>query len=300
MPETSANRLSKSIEKARSRVGQSLYRIFESALPAESVQGRASERKRSYDSATTLFGMVSQVFMDGSLRTAVRELQAVDELLGRPIRSGNTGSYSEARSRLSEDTVEHAHNQVVNRLDSMTPRNGRSGRVLSVDATGVQLDDTVENLKLFDYAACQKPGCGFPVMQQVALMDLGSGALTDLVATAQRDGESPLFEAGLSHLLEAGDLLLADRAYCSFLNFVRVIEAGADAVMRLNSSRDQRALRQSDDVVVTWKRPDFSASPLHLFKEQWAQLPEDCRCVWCGTESSSGAFVVARFYWRPL
>ncbi len=37
----------------RSRVGQSLYRIFESVLPAESVQGRVGERKRSYDSATT-------------------------------------------------------------------------------------------------------------------------------------------------------------------------------------------------------------------------------------------------------
>lgn len=275
VPESSVSRLGKSIEKVRSSVGQCLYRVFEDVLPAESIVRRVAERRRSYDSATTLFGMVSQVFMGGSLRAAVRELQSVDDLLGRPVRSGNTASYSQARSRLSEDTVEQAHNRVVGKLDAITPRNGRSGRVLSVDATCVQLDDTEENLKLFDYAACQKPGCGFPVMQQVALMDLGSGALTDVIATAQRDGESPLFEAGLSHLLQPGDLLLADRAYCSYLNFVRIAEQGADAVMRLNSSRDQRALKRSDDVIVTWKRPDFSASPLHLFEDQWADLPEE-------------------------
>lgn len=275
VPKASADLLSKSIQKLRDSVGCGLYRVFEEVLPAESILRRCGERRRLYDSATTLFGMVSQAYRSSSLREAVRELQAVDRLMGRKVRSGNTGSYAEARGRLDEQTVEQAHEQVVGRIGAMAERNARGGRVLAVDATGVQLDDTESNLRYYRYAACQKRGCGFPVMQQVALMDLGSGCILDAVATAHTEGESPLFEAGLSDFLEDGDLLLADRAYCSFLNFVRVIEAGADAVMRLNSSRDMRAIKRSDDAVVTWRRPDFSASPHHLFREHWEALPEE-------------------------
>jgi len=250
VPESSASLLSKSIQKLRDSVGHGLYRVFEQVLPAESIRGREGERNRRYNSATTLFGMVSQVFRGGSLRDAVRELQAVDKLLGHEVRSENTGSYAEARGRLDAATVEDAHRKVAEALDVMTPRNDRGGRILSVDATGVQLDDSTANLEEFDYAACQRQGCGFPVMQQVALMDLGSGRIVDAVATNHIEGESPLFEVGLSDLLKENDILVADRAYCSFLNFVRVVEAGADAVMRLNASRDKRPLKNCDDVVV--------------------------------------------------
>lgn len=244
-------------------------------LPAESVVRRSCERRRGYDSATTLWAMLSQTIRGSSQRDVVRELQAVDEVLGRPVRSGNTGSYAEARARLSDATVESSHERLAERIEQMTPRGiVRSGRLLSVDATGVQLDDTKANLKYYKYAACQKPGCGFPVMQQVALMDLGSGTVIDAIETAQDEGESPLFEAGLRRQIEKGDVLLADRAYCSFVNIVRVLEAGGQSLMRLNSSRNKDALKKSDDVVVQWKRPDFSAAPLHLFREDWEQLPE--------------------------
>lgn len=282
VPKAKASVLAKSIEKLRKSVGHELYRIFEEVLPAESILRREGERRRGYDSATTLWSMISQVIRGSSQRDAVRELQVLDEILGRPKRSGNTGSYSEARSRLSDETIEAAHARLCDQLERLTPRGEvRSGRLLSVDATGVQLDDTKANLNVYEYAACQKPGCGFPVMQQVALMDLGSGSVIDAIETAQREGESPLFEAGLSHLIGPGDVLLADRAYCSFLNFVRVGEAGGDTLMRLNSSRNQKALKKSDDVVVRWKRPDFSASPLHLEREDWEELPEyiDLRLV---------------------
>ena len=249
--------------------------MFEEVLPAESMVRRSCERRRGYDSATTLWAMLSQTMRGSSQRDVVRELQAVDELLGRPVRSGNTGSYAEARGRLSDATVESAHERLAERIEQMTPQEQvRSGRLLSVDATGVQLDDTKANLKYYKYAACQKPGCGFPVMQQVALMDLGSGTVIDAIETAQDEGESPLFEAGLRHHIGEGDVLLADRAYCSFVNIIRVLEAGGDALMRLNSSRNKEALKKSDDVVVRWRRPDFSASPLHLFHEDWEQLPE--------------------------
>lgn len=275
VPEPSARRLAKSIEKLRKSVGHELYRVFEEVLPAEAILKRDGERRRDYDSATTLWAMLSQAIRGSSQRDAVRELQALDRLLDRTERSGNTASYSQARSRLSDECIEAAHQRLDSQIARITrPGRVRPGRLLSVDATGVQLDDTTANREHYGYAACQKPGCGFPVMQQVALMDLDSGAVVEAVETAHREGESPLFEAGLSHLMEAGDLLLADRAYCSFLNFARVGEAGADVLMRLNSSRNKEALKKDDDVLVRWKRPDFSASPLHLSHEQWEDLPE--------------------------
>jgi len=274
VPQSSVNRLSKSIEKVRKSVGPGLYRLFEEALPAERIALREGERQRCYDSRCTFWGMLSQTFRRSSLRDAVRELQAVDRLVGRRVRSSNTGPYSRARQRLSLETVEAVHHELYGQLESMQPEADK-GRLLSVDASGVRLDDTQANRQAYGYAPGQKDGCGFPVMQLVALMDLDCGAVIDVAYSPNRDGESPLFEGTLMKYVRAGDTLLADRAYCGYHNFARLAQMGADCLIRLHGSRDTSALKNCDDAVVTWERPKWGNAPKHLSPEQWEAVPEE-------------------------
>lgn len=270
VPEASVSRLNKSIEKVRKSVGHGLYRMFEEVLPAERIQLRDGERKRLYDSRSTFWGMLSQTFRGSSLRDGVRELQAIDRLLGRPVRSENTGPYCKARQRLDSGTVEDVHHDLYAQMERMSP--AVRGRLLSVDATGVRLDDTAENRKTYGYAPGQKDGCGFPVMQLVTLMDLDCGAVIDAVDSANCAGESPLFDAALMQYIRENDTLVADRAYCSYYNLARLQEASAFAVMRLHGTRDTTALKNCDDTVVTWKRPPWNRAPTHLFPEQWKEV----------------------------
>jgi hypothetical protein len=275
VPESSVSRLNKSIEKVRKSVGHGLYRMFEQVLPAEHIKLRDGERKRLYDSRATFWGMLSQTFRSSSLRDGVRELQAIDRLLGRPVRSENTGPYCKARQRLDLETVEDVHHGLYEQLERGGP-DGR-GRVLSVDATGVRLDDTAANRDTYGYAPGQKDGCGFPVMQLVTLMDLDCGAVVDAVDSPNRDGESPLFDAGLMQYVRANDILVADRAYCSYYNLTRLEQTGAFALMRLHGTRDTKPLKHCDDTVVTWKRPPWNRAPTHLFPEQWEKVPGEMK-----------------------
>lgn len=229
---------------------------------------------RSYDSRTTFWGMLSQVFRQSSLRDAVRELQAIDRLLGRPIRSGNTGPYSNARKRLPLQALYGAHEQLYRKMDLST-QGSHGGRLLSVDATGICLDDTDINRQTYSYAPCQKEGCGFPVMQMVTLMDLDNGCLVDAVESPNRAGESPLFSGKLIEHVREADTVVADRAYCGYYNFFCLKQKSAHGVMRLHASRDASALKRSDDVIVKWKRPSWSSAPPHLTREEWEGVPKE-------------------------
>lgn len=256
----------------RQSVGQGLYRVFEDVLPAEGIALRSGERKRSYDTRSTLWAMLGQVFRQSSLRDAVRELQAIDRLCGRSVRSGNTGPYCKARQRLSSDTVRSMHDELCGKLEQGSLSSGK-GRLLSVDATCVRLDDTDSNRSAYGYGPSQKEGCGYPLMQLVALKELNSGAIIDAVDSPNREGEAPLFSAGLIEHLSEGDTVLADRAYCSYYNFVRLNRVGVQAVMRLHGTRKTTALKNGDDVTQTWTKPRRSQVPKHVSDEQYAALP---------------------------
>ena len=276
VPQSSLTRLKKSIEKVRGSVGHGLYRLFEDILPAEAIRLRSGERKRSYDTRSTFWAMLGQVFRQSSLREAVRELQVMDRICGRAVRSGNTGPYCKARQRLGLDAVASMHAQVCEKLDQLC-MSGDEGRLLSVDATFVRLDDTSSNRSAYGYGPSQKEGCGYPVAQLVTLKNLHSGAVIDAVDSPNRDGESPWFSAGLIQHIQEDDTVLADRAYCSYYNFVRLNQMGANGLMRLHGTRNTSALKKCDDTVVTWTKSRRAHVPGHVSEQEYAQLPRTLR-----------------------
>jgi hypothetical protein len=110
-------------------------------------------------------------------------------------------------------------------------------------------------------------GCGFPVGKLLAIIDAGTGAA--LMALG-----CPLFahEArsmlDLHPLLRFGDILVADRAFCSYAQIALLLQRGIDAVMHLHQKRPRPAAKDSCH---TWTRPD--EQPLWMDDATWLSLP---------------------------
>lgn len=235
---------------------------------------QAGSRKRLYSAPVTFWLMLGQVFSEGSLRSAVREVQASVSGTGveLPTVGGSTGSYSDARKRLEDSELEQVNRRVCAKMPA---RGGSAGRrrILVVDGTGTQLEDTLVNQSWFPQPSEQKTGCGFPVVQLLGLMNLNNGALEHFCHSPLTANEGRLFECELASKLRYGDVLLADRGFCSFLQFAQLSQRGVHSLMRLNHARLWPKGGQNDDVVVAWKRPPLNQCPEDVTEEQWEQLP---------------------------
>lgn len=264
-----ADRTIKEIRQAQP--GQ-LSHVFGEAISAETIPLAEGSRKRVFDTRTTFWAFLGQVFRDGSLRDAVREVQIARERIGLSPISEDTASYSDARKRLPQDLVEGLHQKVCHRLESECRRTGR--RVLAVDGSSAQLADTPANQLDYPQPSNQKRGCGWPVMQAVGLYDLDTGALLRLADSAQTVHEAGWFQVDLIDSVRENDIVLTDRGFCSYLNFGLILERGADALSRLHQSRKLPFKGKQTECIVAWKRPPLSQMPPHLLEEEWERLPE--------------------------
>ena len=65
----------------------------------------------------------------------------------------------------------------------------RGHRVKAIDGTSVQMPDTATNQQHYPQPSSQVPGCGFPVVKLVGLLDLNHGGWEDFVESVLRTSE---------------------------------------------------------------------------------------------------------------
>ena len=142
-------------------------------------------------------------------------------------------------------------------------------RVLLGDATTFSTPDTRALRDHFGYPSGQREGCGFPVAKLLGVIDALSGAV--MIALC-----CPLFthEAremlSLHPLLKKGDVLVADRGFCSYAQIALLMRHGVDAVMRLHQRRPVRWMK---DHLETWTRP--AKRPHWMSEALWSSLPAE-------------------------
>ena len=90
------------------------------------------------------------------------------------------------------------------------------------------MPDTPDNQKVYPQAPSQEEGLGFPLARLVVVFGLATAALLDCAVgpyQGKETGELALFRSLLSNI-QAGDVLLADRYYCSYFMVVLAVQAG--------------------------------------------------------------------------
>ena len=134
-------------------------------------------------------------------------------------------------------------------------------RVKIADGTTAIMPDTPENQAEYPQPDGQKPGLGFPMIRMVVLFCLATGALLDAAVAAysgKGTGELSLLRSIWDQLQE-GEVLLADRLYCSWFEMALLKQRGVDVVLHRHQSRrtDFRTGQSlgNRDHLVRWPKP---------------------------------------------
>jgi hypothetical protein len=169
-------------------------------------------------------------------------------------------------------------------------------RTFLLDGSSFSMPDTPALQAHFGQSACQRPGCGFPTATVLALFHAGTGMLLEVLAAPLRSGEMAQLDA-IHPLLRRGDVLVADRGFCSFAHLALLSARGIHAVFRMHQKQivdftpgrphalprqkgvpvgtpRSRWLRRLGgcDQIVEWFRP--SSRPAWLSAGRFRSLPE--------------------------
>ena len=272
--------------------------LFEDILPGAFLASiDPTQRQRSFGHLLVFWAWLAQILeANASCQKAVSLIQSWCQTSGLSIPSSDTSSYCKARSRLSMDFLKAVHQRLRSHLSSrVTGANQWHGfTLMAMDGSSVHLMDTEENQLLYPQPSSQKPGCGFPTMGIVGLLNLGHGGW-EHIETCPHTRHDTKAAATLATHLKTGDLLLADRAFCSYQLIARCLGQGAHILMRLHQARAksldwEKGRRLSAyERLVTWHRPQQPPGS-DLTREEWNALPAtlELRLIKLGYENRAG------------
>lgn len=215
-----------------------------------------------------------------------------------------TGSaYCEARGRLPLQVLQTLLTRCTLKMAESVRDTGRwlGHRLFLLDGSSFSMPDTDELREHFGQPGGQAKGCGFPTAHGLALVHFGSG-LFQKVITAPLRTHDLNGVAQLHPEMEAGDVLLGDRAFGSYGHIALLVARGLHGIFRahqklivdftpgrphVEAGRGPRAKHQGQprsrwieslgplDQIVEWVRPQLV--PAWLTAKAWAALPATLR-----------------------
>lgn len=250
-------------------------------------------RSCAFDPAHTLKLFILQV-LHGN--TAISHLR---HLTGQDVKDA---TYCEARMKLPVQGVAAAVESICGDSSKCTEESGKwlgLHRVIAADATSASTPDEPVLQDLWPQPSAQKPGCGFPLIKLLGLLDLATGMIVQLSMMSMAVHEMSQLP-GLHAMLQAGDVLLADRGFCSFWHLAMLAQSSVNAVFRAHQrqiidfapnrrhrgqkgkkyKRDKKGMPTSryvsrlghEDQLVEWARP--ARKPDWMTAAQFEQMPE--------------------------
>lgn len=253
---------------ARSRLGRQQGLPFLDLISRSSVEAACrfcghQWRDRIYRPWITLSLFLSQMISDDhSCDEAVQRLQKYRHDQGLPSVFPDTGSYCDARQRLPEELIWNLARRTGRDVHDRSKKSwlfqGRPVKI--VDGSTVVMPDTRENQGAYPQPSTQAPGVGFPMARILVIFSLAVGTVLDAAIGPYRGkqtSELALLRQVIGHF-QSGDIVLADRFYCSFWLIAALQARGVDVVVRLHQARtaDFRRGRRlgHEDHIVTWPR----------------------------------------------
>ena len=238
---------------------------------------------RLYTPLVTILVFIAQVLdSDRSCRKAVSRLVGLASPSSSQGKkpSQNTAAYCKARSRLPLSLMWKLIHWSERRIDAQVKGEdlwlGRH-KVRVVDGSSCQTPDTEANRDAFGLPSNVKPGCGFPVLPFVAVFSLMTGLFQSLRFGKKGGHERHLFRELMAEFFP-GDVILADRGFCSFADICLLKQRHVECVFRIFNRKPDYQTGQhlgKQDHIVDWTKP--KARPAGMSPEEYAALPEKLR-----------------------
>lgn len=251
----------------------------------------AAWRNRALDPVTTIYVFLLQVLHGNTAMTNLPRLSG---------KRFTPAAYCQARQRLPltalrrllrETGVPLRSVECGGRVD-LTLNRWHGHRTWLIDGSSCSMPDTPALQKHFGQPTGQRPGCGFPVAHLLVLFDAASGRLLDVLVSSWRIHDLTRV-AELHPHLRAGDVLVADRGFCSYAHLAQLSQRGVQVVLRMHQKqivdfRSHRPAASTDrntgrprstwlvrcgyhDQLVMWQRPQTISRTMTA--EQHAALP---------------------------
>jgi Transposase DDE domain len=249
-------------------------------------------RECFWDPAATLGAFIVQVLHGNASMAQLRHLTH----LGL-----KESTYCDARLRLPAAGVASVVETICGdcRRNNDEPRTWLGHRVFVADATSATAPDEAALQDLWPQPSAQKSGCGFAAIKLLGTLDLVTGMIVRLSLMCMNVHEMSQLPA-LHAMLRAGDVLLADRGFCSFWHLAMLAKSSLFAVFRMHqrqivdftpdrphrAKRGKRARRGvptsryvrrlgHEDHLVEWARP--ADRPQWMSEQEYAQIPRTVR-----------------------
>lgn len=214
-------------------------------------------RDRLLPPLVTLRLFLVQILHGNCAIAALRQLSGIDF-------AGS--SYCEARDRMPLQLLQSLLVWLQRQAEQSLPQVPKLGqRVFVGDGSSYSMSDTPQLRQHFDLPPGTKEGVGYPTGKLMGLLDAATGLFVSLLAL-------PLFThdmrgvIGLHPMLREGDILLGDRAFCSFCHFVLLNARGVFGCMRLHQRRKNKTSGTD-----RWKKP--TKAPAWMAEADFAVLP---------------------------
>jgi hypothetical protein len=238
-------------------------------------------RERVYTPWITLSLFLSQVLSDDhSCDEAVDRFQKFRHDQGLPAVSPETTSYCDARQNLPEgvfwELVRQTGRTIHEQAEPSWLFHGRSVKI--IDGSTVVMPDTARNQEAYPQPTSQQPGLGFPIARILVVFSLAVGTVLE-AAIGRYQGKLTSELALLRMVLDQfrpGDIVLADRFFCSYWLIAALRARGVDVVVRLHQCRraDFRYGHRwgRDDHVVFWSKP--KEIPDWMTRAEYEAMPD--------------------------
>src|SRR4030095_1413215 len=181
-------------------------------------------RERILDPVTTIHLFFVQILHGNTACTHLRHLTK------HPV---TASAYCQARMKLPLAVFEQLRRSVIDALHHQPLNEGHwlGHRTFWVDGSSFSMPDTPALQEHFGQPGTQLAGCGFSGAHLVALFHAGLGLVLQILAAPLRTHD--LSEVvGLHPDLHPGDVLVADRGFCSYAHLALLVQAGVHAGFR--------------------------------------------------------------------
>ena len=235
-----------------------------------------------------VWSFLSQVLRDGkeaSCQAAVARVVVHQTQVGGAVPTSDTGDYCRARAKLSEAALRDLTIEIAAEVESRAEEKWlwKGMHAKLVDGFPVFLPkehgtmpDTPENQAEYPQSSSQKAGVGFPIARACAMVSLATACVLSVAVgpySGKQTGETALLREQLD-LLEAGDVAVADRYYCSFLMLALLLTRGVQVCTRQHQQRRtdfRRGQRLGKhDHLVVWNKPQ---RPAGMDEATYATIP---------------------------
>jgi putative transposase len=219
-----------------------------------------------WNTGLTLWAFVGQVLQDGKQRSCNAAVTHATRYMiehGMTPPSPDSGEYCRARLKLDHHVLRRLVGHIANEMAQAIPSHWcwQGKHVKLVDGFTFSMPDTDENQLAFPQPKTQKKGVGFPIARACAVLSLANACIHDVAIgpyIGKETGETALLRQVLD-CFTPGDIMLADRYFCSYFMLAILKSRGIDGCMRLHQLRkiDPSKVKWlgPNDYIDTWYRP---------------------------------------------